>query len=192
MFEEQDQHKYALLWFEEFSSLIHYALSNRTGGVSDIDDLAQEVYLRLLRVPKPELVENPKSYVYRVALNVAQEWRQRPAQRLPHSSDDISALVAVESVEGNARLAERKKLIQSTLSSLPKANVTAVILHTRDGMTYEEIGVHMGVTRRAVKRYIANGYAALRESLGSLNPRDFAEADKLDSNLEREGKSYEG
>ena len=40
---------------------------------------------------------------------------------------------------------------------------TALILHVRDGLTYDEVAVEMRVTRRAVKRYMANGYAALRQ-----------------------------
>ena len=58
MSEKRDSHKYALEWFEEFQTLIQHALSSRINRAADIDDLAQEVYLGLLRVPKPELVEN--------------------------------------------------------------------------------------------------------------------------------------
>jgi RNA polymerase sigma factor (sigma-70 family) len=186
MSEKRDSHKYALEWFEEFQTLIQHALSSRINRPADIDDLAQEVYLRLLRVPKPELVENPKSYLYRVALNVAEEWRQRAAQRLNHSSEDLSGLVAQENIEVDARRAEREELVKQSLASLSKANRTAIILHIRDGMTYEEVGVHMGVTRRAVKRYIANGYALLRERLGVFGSGDFARSEVLDSGTGKE------
>lgn len=167
---DRDSHKFAATWFEQFRTAIHSALSSRTRRSADIDDLAQEVYLRLLRIPKPELVENPQAYLYKVALNVAEEWRQRAAQRLHHSDDELPVLVAEKDTDDDVRRVEDKDLIHRSLASLSQANRTAVILHVRDGMTYEEVGVHMGVTRRTVKRYIANGYAVLREKLDVLGP----------------------
>jgi len=163
-------HKLAAAWFEQFQTLIRQALAKRTSRVADIDDLAQEVYLRLLRVPEPELVRNPQSYLYRVALNVAEEWRQRAAQRLTHSSDTVPELIADDDVESGVRHQERDTLVQQSLTKLSQASRTAVILHVQDGMSYDEVAAHMGVTRRAVKRYVANGYAALRNDLDVFNP----------------------
>lgn len=184
--EKRDSHQYAAAWFEQFQTVIQYALTSRTSRSADINDLSQEVYLRLLRIPKPELVVNPQSYLYRVALNVAEEWRQRAAQRLNHSSEELYGLVAQENIEDDARRKEREKLIQRSLASLSQADRTAVILHIRDGMTYEEVGVHMGVARRAVKRYIANGYAVLRERLHVLDPGDVEKRKGRDSGAKKE------
>ena len=37
MFEEQDPHKYALLWFEEYLSLIYYAKATAAGYCSRLN-----------------------------------------------------------------------------------------------------------------------------------------------------------
>jgi len=163
-------HGLAAAWFEEFEPLIRQALSTRARGRADIDDLAQEVYLRMLRIPQPDLVANPQAYLYRVAINVAEEWRQRAAQALVHSSDPLADLAATHNPERDAGYTEREEVVQQALVQLPNTILTAVILHTRDGMTYDEIAEHMGVKRRAVKRYIANGYAKLREHLTTVAP----------------------
>ena len=165
-----DMHSPAMDWFAEFEPLIRQALGSRIHGRGDIDDLAQEVYLRVLRIPQPELVTNPRAYLYRVAVNVAAEWRQRAAQALEHSSEPLDDLTAARNLEREAGDTERDRMVQEALAILPTAIRTAVILHTRDGLTYEQVAKHMGVTRRAVKRYIANGYAKLRERLQAVAP----------------------
>jgi DNA-directed RNA polymerase specialized sigma24 family protein len=42
----------------------------------------------------------------------------------------------------------------------------ALVLHSQEELTYEEIAARLGVTRRVVKRAIARGYALAREYLG--------------------------
>lgn len=161
----QTSHQQAMKWYQQFSGVIEYALESRIGRRADVDDLSQEVYLRLLRIAKPELINNPQAYLYKVALNVAEEWRQRAAQRYEHSEELLGDMAADEHVERMTRDQEREMMIRKALAALPLSNRTAVILHTRDGMTYEQVAKHMGTSRRAVKRYIAEGYRALRKPL---------------------------
>ncbi len=166
-------------WFERSRFLIRQALAQRLNRAADIDDLAQEVYLRLLRVPRPDLVRNPQAYLYRVAINVAEEWRARAAQSCDHSSEALQNLSAHDDLEGDASQHQRAQAVQRALEALPDASRTAVVLHVRDGMTYEEVAQHMGVSRRAVKRYVAKGYAALRLRLDAFaSGSGFADADR--------------
>ena len=170
MVKSGNSHRLAAEWFQQYQSVIRQAVERRIGRVADVDDLAQEVYLRLLRVPEPELIENPQGYLYRVALNVAEEWRQRAAQSREHSSDPLSGLATGEDLERETADKQRDRFVQESLAGLPRASRTALILHVRDGLTYAEVAIHMQVTRRAVKRYVANGYAALRQELAAFGP----------------------
>ena len=74
-------------WREQWHPFVLQILGRRLPVKADIADLAQEVYLRLLRVEKLDLVENPRAYVCRVAINIAQEWRMRAA-RMPMETGD--------------------------------------------------------------------------------------------------------
>ena len=155
----------AAQWFERWHALIRHALSGRLKRKEDVDDLSQEVYLRLLRVRDLDLVRSPRSYLYRIAVNVAEEWRLRAPQAMDHSSHPLETLEAIEEPATTAEVAQRDAAVQKALSRLPLASRTALILQLRDGLTYEQIAGHMGVTRRAVRRYVANGYAELRQEL---------------------------
>jgi RNA polymerase sigma-70 factor (ECF subfamily) len=143
---------------------VRQALSTRLSRPEDVDDLAQEVYLRLLKAPRPDLIKNPQAYLYRIALNVAQEWRQRAAQALDHGGIVETLEAQEDPVEASATLEEDETVLQG-IRELPPHQRSALILHVIDGLTYEEVADHMGVSRRAVKRYVANGYAALRERM---------------------------
>ena len=39
-------------------------------------------------------------------------------------------------------------------------------------MTYQQVAEHLGVSRRAVKRYVANGYAALRVAAAATDVQE--------------------
>ena len=63
---------------------------------SEVQDLAQEVFLRLLRVSNPDLVRHPRAYMLRVAINVLQEWRRRDDRFV------VTAPVELDTLPGNA------------------------------------------------------------------------------------------
>ncbi len=78
------------------------------GAVSsaDVNDVAQEVFLRLLRYDRAELVEYPQAYLFKMAANVANEWAIRARSRRPHESKWLTGLLAEDSPEHDAAQAE--------------------------------------------------------------------------------------
>ncbi len=75
-------------WFESWRGAMKRWLSSRSSMQSaDLDDVAQEVFLRLLRYSDDAVVEYPQSYLFRIATNVVNEWRERARNSLPH--DDV-------------------------------------------------------------------------------------------------------
>ena len=75
-------------WARHWNAGLTRYLRRRLPGRIDAEDLAQEVYVRLLRVEQIEHIKEPQAYLYRVASNVAQEWRMRAVRvRGPLGSD---------------------------------------------------------------------------------------------------------
>ena len=58
--------------------------------------------------------------------------------------------------------------IESVLRGLSPNCRAVVILHRREGMTYEEIGHEIGVSASMVKKYLAQGLKHCRERLKDL------------------------
>src|SRR5688572_8526603 len=71
---------------EEYGADLQRYLMRRLHDAQNARDLAQEVYLRLLRVGSGELVHNRQAYLYRTAAHVVYEFRMR-ARQSPVSFD---------------------------------------------------------------------------------------------------------
>src|SRR6516162_4090380 len=59
--------------FAEHGGALQRYIYRRIRTKSDAPDLAQEVYVRMLRVSDPEAIRNPQLYLYTVASNLVKE-----------------------------------------------------------------------------------------------------------------------
>ena len=153
-------------WFREWRlPLKRFLLRRGAGTAADIDDIAQEVFLRLLRYNRAELVNSPQAYLYKIAANVSAEWSSRSSRRMPHDSawltDLADALDPEEELDRESRFAE----IERAINLLPIRQREIIRLHFSEGKSREDIAEQMSLTRKIVKRDLANAYAMLRVSL---------------------------
>ena len=152
-------------WMRRWNSGLTRFLERRVGTRVDAQDLAQEVYLRLLRAEQLDLVLEPQAYLYRVASNVAAEWRIRACQRRPHSAQELETLVEATTPESLLDDAIDRRRFEAALGALGPMLRAVVFLKLRDGMTHEQIARHLGITTRMVRRLLTAGYAELRRRL---------------------------
>ena len=106
-------------------------LAQRIGNRTEVEDLAQEIYLRLLRIERKDLIRSPEALLFHVASNAIHEWRLLARNRLPHSPSELEAL---ESCERDPSVdiwrAELARALAAALERLsPKCR--AVVLLTR-------------------------------------------------------------
>lgn len=138
-----------------------------------VDDLEQEVYLRLLRLDQVNLIRNPRSYVFRVAASVIADHGRRnhgPTLDDPHGDGRAEPGAGpFEELEWRQRL----ELVQRVLAQLPERCRRALILNRRDGWTYDEIAHELGVSRSMVKKYLKKALVLCRRALGDEDPEHF-------------------
>lgn len=152
-------------WVARWNTPLRRFLGRRLARSVDAEDLAQEVYLRLLRVEDLSVIDEPQAYLYRVARNLASEWRARASERHPHVHEELDELIELTTPETLVGDVADERALEGALRPLP-ATVRAVIyLKLRDGKTHEEIAAHLGVSTRMVRKYLTEGYASLRGSL---------------------------
>src|ERR1700750_1783979 len=88
-------HKALSEWSRRWRSPLRKFLAGRGAvRVADLDDVAQEVFLRLLRYQSAEVVEHPQAYLFKIAANVSAEWAIRARHRLEHDPRWLDTLVA--------------------------------------------------------------------------------------------------
>jgi RNA polymerase sigma factor (sigma-70 family) len=132
-----------------------------------IDDLEQEVYLRLLRLDQVHLIRNPRAYVFRVAANVVADHGRRHGSRIHDELLEPESLV--EDSSGpfeNFLWRQRFDRVQRAVGALPERCRRALILHRRNGLTYDEIAAELGVSRSMVKKYLKKALLLCRRALG--------------------------
>jgi RNA polymerase sigma-70 factor (ECF subfamily) len=132
------------------------------------DDLVQLVYLRLLRSRPAEEIRDLRLYLYKIAWNVLRKDNQRvqreqqrtvscDADQLEHFAHQLGTLWVDDS--GAALASEQVELL---LAELPPACQAALVRHYRDGLTYAQVAMELGVTSHTIKKYIVRGLAAFR------------------------------
>jgi len=154
-------------WAREWHRQLQRFLAKRVPGHADAQDLAQEVYLRLLRFDGIDLIRHPQAYLCKMAAHVACEWQLESRQAKPHSGEGLEDLVTEDISGEGIDLERRRQRLCSALTQLPQPMSTALVLRYRDELSYEEIAVRMQTSLRSVRRYIEQGYARLRMQLGA-------------------------
>ena len=127
------------------------------------EDLAQEVYLRLLRVDDDAIIREPRAFALRVAANVAHEWRSLARNRYPHSSDAVDLLADEADPVENVARNERIKRLEAALQQLSPNRRAVLIMHRRDKKSREEIAGTMGISVGMVKKHLVKALAVCRQ-----------------------------
>lgn len=155
-------------WFGKWRKPIRSWLRNRASvPPGDIDDLAQEVFLRLLRYSDDIAVDNPQGYLFRIAANVANEWRERSRVRKPHDDSWLEELQieAGDEPENAFARSRANEYVQAAVDRLPPRQREVLLLHVNEGLTYKQIAQQRGLTYRIVLRDLTRAYSTLRMQL---------------------------
>lgn len=158
-------------------------LRARLANPDDAAELAQEAYLRLLRMKRADLIRHPQAYLFRIAHNLLHELYTGRQMRL---DGDVDAGVELDALESDvpspdelAVLAARRRLVERAVAELPAKCQAALVLHWREGLTQKEIAERMNLSRQMVQKYLARGLAHCQKRLrhiaaeerGDLAPR---------------------
>lgn len=146
-------------------------IARRVRNDADARDLAQEAYVRLLRLKRQDLIRDPRPYLYRVAANILHEFelrREADVLGLTRWSQEQQVQVEAGYQEGDVETLVQRKRLEAVLGRLSPKCRAVLILHRRDHMTYEEIATRIGISASMVKKYLLQGLRHCREHLKEL------------------------
>jgi RNA polymerase sigma-70 factor (ECF subfamily) len=133
-------------------------------------DLAQEVYLRMLRVQDPSAIRNPAVYLFTVARNLLKEHATLDQRQAGTGLDKAQLEEASTplSLDGELDLKHRVDRLQHVLGQLsPKCRAAVVLRFTHD-LSYRQIAAHIGVSTQMAKKYVARGLEHCQRRLAGL------------------------
>jgi len=144
-------------------------LIRRVNHAQDADDLAQEVFARLLRVRDADLVRTPLAYLLGIATHVVREFLHRKhSERVVFDSEVTDDLCESPDAAAPAGLAERLELqdrLDRALALLPPTHQLVLLLVKRDGFSYAEAARTAGLSVHTIEKYLVEARAQLRLKL---------------------------
>lgn len=155
--------------FRDHASDLRRFLARRIGHAQDTDDLAQEVFARLLRIRDADLVRKPLAYLLGIAAHVVREFRQRKQrERVLFDSDVADELCENPEnvgIEGNAEQLDLRRRLDQALAQLPATHQLVLLLVKRDGLSYAEAAKTAGLSVHTIEKYVVEARARLRGML---------------------------
>ncbi len=149
-------------------------ISARMGSHTDAEDLIQELWIKLATLETGP-VANPKAYLHRMALNMANDLvRSRVRRRgreeawsdLMVAEHDSVAIDPTPSPE-RALFAKREwEQISQTIRTLPDRAQQAFRHHRIEGLNHNETAAAMGISKSAVEKHMAT---AMKYLLRAMN-----------------------
>lgn len=139
----------------------------RLKNKADVEDLVQEVFLRLARRGEFESIEHLDGYLFEVAASVFQDrLRQRYTRAVDlhdeyrdgHAREDFSPERVLIGREGVGRVAQ-------ALLELPERTRMAFVLYRFEGLRHPEIASRLGVSVSAVEKHVMRALTHLKQRL---------------------------
>jgi RNA polymerase sigma factor (sigma-70 family) len=139
-------------------SLIQF-LRQRLRVPEDAADVAQEAYIRLLQYQNSRRIRSPSSMLFRIAINVANDLGRAELSRgMPNqcSVDDLDIASDEPSAEREITAREDLESLYVVIEQLPPKCRQVFLLSRVRRMTYGEIAVHCGISRKMVEKHVSH------------------------------------
>ena len=150
--------------FKEHNRTLVLFLAARLRNEQLAREVAQEAYVKLLQLEKPGAISFLRSYLFRVAANLAID-RLRQERTRSHldskkrfEEDFIEDSIPERSAEAQAELAALRRII----SELPPRYGQAFHLHAIEELGFDEVAATLSVKPRMARHYVTLALLYLR------------------------------
>ena len=154
--------------FPQYREKLRSYLLRRLGRPQDVDDLTQEVCVRLLMLDKEKSIEKPLAYLYGIASHVLADFVIKADYERGHIAadteldEDMSTEPAMRYPDDMADRLNVEQQVNRALRKLPSMHAAVLLAHKRDGFSYEETATRLKLSIHTVEKYVTQSKAALR------------------------------
>ncbi|BFI96385.1 MAG: sigma-70 family RNA polymerase sigma factor [Rhodanobacter sp.] len=152
--------------FREHGRALVAFLQCRLGSLADAQEVAQETWVRMLALERPEQVDSPRAFLFRVAANLAvdrQRMRKfRDALPLDEAPEPPPELHLAPVPERHAAASAQWRNLGEALRELPPKTSQAFVLHMIEGLDFETIAQTMKLSARMVRYHVTRALAHCR------------------------------
>ncbi len=149
----------------------------------DIEDVAQEAYLRAYVAEQQKEIEQPKAYLFRIARNLALTKLTQESKKITDYLEECGASVVIEygaAADSEVEALESLGLYCEAVAALPEKCRQVFLLRKVHGLAHKEIAKRMSLSVSSVEKYLLRGIleckAFVQEHEGRVRNRKASKA----------------
>ena len=153
---------------KEYTPRLRIYLSRNLRIYEDVDDLMQELYIRVMMYPDPSNINSIKAFIFTIATNLLRDKSRRSCTRVSMHSvslDDVD--IPVESADPTRILEDRNALkhMEHAIDELQPNCKKAFVESRFEEKSYKEIAFGLGVSVSMVEKHIIEALKQIRHSV---------------------------
>lgn len=164
----------ATMFLDSFPLMKRY-LARFFSEQQDIEDVAQEAFLRAYAAEQRKSIEQPKAYLFRIAKNLALTRLQKKAKEIAYFVDEAGDYICesgdrldLEVQEPGYAELENSELLGiycDAVAALPEKCRQVFLLRKVHGLSHQEIAERMSLSLSSVEKYLHKGIIDCRAYL---------------------------
>jgi RNA polymerase sigma factor (sigma-70 family) len=159
--------------FREHNDALVSLLAHRLQSVQDAKEVAQEAYVKLLQLDRPGAISLLRSYLFRIAINLAVDRLRRRGTRVRSAAAvEAELFEAFDTRDGERQsLAEEDvALVRRSLEELSIPCQRAFWLHRIEGCTVRDIAAELDLSERMVRYHLTHALLYCQLRLAGVGP----------------------
>jgi len=165
-------------WFRDevlpHEAALRSYLQGRVARSTDVDDVVQESYARLLRAELAGKIAEVRPYLFAIARNAAHDCFRRDSRRAEEPLSELAGRALVEERPDAAEVASQNQelsLLSEAIAALPERCREVFTLRKLHNLSQREIAERLGLSEHTVERQITLGLHRCRHFLRSRGIR---------------------
>ncbi len=126
----------------------------------DIEDVAQEAYLRAYVAEQQKEIEQPKAYLFRIARNLALTELTKKSKKITDYLEESGASLVIDwgaAADSEVEAEESLGLYCEAVAALPEKCRQVFLLRKVHGLAHKEIAQRMSLSVSSVEKYLLRG-----------------------------------
>ncbi|WP_188503293.1 RNA polymerase sigma factor [Lacimicrobium alkaliphilum] len=160
------------LYREHAENIVRYLQRNYGAGPPEPEDVVQDVFARFGESRDPECIDNPKAYLYKMAVNQTLNGIDRVKRINRYISEQMSAgQEQMDEIDPERLITRQKQLasIGESLHLLSEKQRQILIRSRLKGQTYAQISAELGWSQADISRHLYAALSILQQASGYTN-----------------------
>lgn len=151
----------------EFRPVLQRFFSKRVKERHEIDDLVQDVFVRLVRKLNTDGSQVAAGYVFQTAQSVLNDWLRKRQVRQSSAHDELETDLPAADSTPERVLVGKQSLAKATAAvlELPEVTRTIFLLRRLEGLRYQDIAKRLKMPISTIEKHMARAVAHLDSRL---------------------------